>query len=208
MTERPAESSERPIRTQPPKRMSGPERRKRIIEAAEEVVAEFGVTGATTARIATAAGISEKSLYSHFASRRDILIAAMDDVFERSRMNWLLRTETDTLEHLRASGRLHWPASHEFVYPLYEFFAAPPEAGLRGELRARHQRSIELLAGIIEEGKAQGVIRADVDSEQTAWEIIGVYWAEDIAYMLGFDEFAPSGRSKTMLERILREIEV
>jgi hypothetical protein len=64
-----------------------------------------------------------------------------------------------------------------------------------------------LLAEIVERGKAEGVIRQDVDSEQTAWEIMGVYWAEDIAYMLGFDEFAPSGRSTTMLERILEEIQ-
>jgi AcrR family transcriptional regulator len=205
--ERSAEPITQLVQTQAPKRMSGPERRKRIIESAEEVVAQFGVTGATTARIAAAAGISEKSLYSHFPSRRDILIAAMDAVFERSRGSWLLHTEMDAIEHLRASSRLHWPSSHDFVYPLYEFFAAPPEAGLREELRARHQRSIELLAGIVEVGKAQGVIRADVDSEQTAWEIMGVYWAEDIAYMLGFDEFAPSGRSTKMLERILREIQ-
>jgi AcrR family transcriptional regulator len=200
-----AEPTVQPIR-QARNRMSGPARRKRIIEAAEEVVAQYGVMGATTARIAAAAGISEKTLYWHFPSRRDILVAAMDDVFERSRENYLRRTDANALEHLRAASRSHWPASHEFVYPLYEFFAAPAEAGLRQELRARHEKSIELLAGIIEGGKAQGVIRADVDSEQTAWDIMGVYWAEDIAYLLGFDEYGSSGRSNTMLERILREI--
>ena len=56
------------------------------------------------------------------------------------------------------------------------------------------------------EGKAQGVIRPDVDAEQTAWEFFGVYWAEDVAYMIGSEEFATSGRSTLMLERILRDI--
>jgi AcrR family transcriptional regulator len=189
-----------------PRRMTGAERKKRIVEATVDIVARHGVQGATTARIAAAAGISEKSLYSYFASRRDILIAALDSVFERSRRGFLHRTKVDALEQLRESARLHWPSEPDFVYPLFEFFAAPAEAGLREELRVRHQTSVELLAGIVEEGKAQGTIRADADSEQTAWEIMGVYWAEDLAYMLGFDEFASSGRSTIMLERILREI--
>ena len=193
-------------RTKPSKRMTGPERKRRIIEATVAVVAQCGVQGATTARIAAAAGISEKTLYSHFASRTGMLAAALDSVFDRSRASFLCRTETDALEHLRSAARLHWPSEQEFVYPLHEFLAAPPEAGLREELRSRHQTSIELLIDIVQEGKAQGVIRPEVDPEQTAWEFLGVYWAEDVAYMLGFDEFASSGRSALMLERLLREI--
>ena len=189
-------------------RMTAAERKKRIVEAAEAVVAEYGVHGATTAHIAAAAGIAEKTLYSHFPSRRDILIAALDSVFERARDAFRGRTETDALEHLRAAARRHWPSGQEFVYPLFEFFAAPPEAGLREELRIRHQASVDFLVDIIEEGKAQGVIRPNVDAVQTAWEYFGVYWAEDVAYMIGFDEFASSGRSTVMLERILRDISV
>ena len=64
------------------------------------------------------------------------------------------------------------------------------------------------MVDIVEEGKAQGVIRPEVDSEQVGWEYFGVYWAEDIAYMIGFDDFGPSGRSTIMMERILREIAV
>jgi AcrR family transcriptional regulator len=192
--------------TKRPGRMTAAERKKQIVEATAAIVAEYGVHGATTARIAAASGIAEKTLYSHFPSRRDILIAAMDSIFERARDAFRSRTETNALEELRAAARRHWPSGQEFVHPLFEFFAAPPEAGLREELRIRHQASVDFLVDIVEEGKAQGVIRSDVDSEQTAWEYFGVYWAEDVAYMIGFDEFASSGRSTIMLERILRDI--
>lgn len=188
--------------------MTGAARKKYIVAAAEAMVAKHGVQGATTSRIAAAAGVAEKTLYSHFPSRRDILIAAMDAVWERARGAFVQPHEGNALEHLRAAARLHWPSKQEFVYPLYEFFAAPPQEDLRQELRARHETSIKLIVDIVEGGKAQGVIRADVDSEQTAWEFLGVYWAEDVAYMLGFDEFASSGRSTTMLERLLRDISV
>lgn len=186
--------------------MTGAQRRAQIVAVTEAIVAEYGVQGATTARIADAAGVSEKTLYLHFASRRDILIAALDAVFDRASDVFRRPAGSNALEHLREAVQRHWPSESEFVYPLFEFFAAPPEAGLRDELRTRHENSIKLLVDIVEEGKTQGVIRADVDSEQTAWEFLAVYWAEDVAYMLGFDEFAPSGRSAIMLERLLREI--
>ena len=190
----------------PSKRMTGAERKKRIVEATVEVVAEHGVQGATTARIAAAAGISEKTLYAHFASRREMLVAALDAVFELSRANFLRRVEGNALEHLRIAAKAHWPSEPEYVYPLFEFFASPPREGLRAELKSRNETSIGGLVDIVEQGKAQGVIRQDVDSEQVAWEMLSLYWAEDVAYMLGFDDFVSAGRSGLMLERILREI--
>ena len=176
------------------------------MDSAIALVAKYGVEGATTARIAAAAGISEKTLYSHFQSRKDILVAALDVVFERARDDLQQSEGTNVLERLRDAARRHGARGSQFVYPLFEFFASPPTAGLREELRIRHQASIDLVVSMIEEGKNQGVVRDDVDSEHTAWEFFGVYWAEDVAYMIGFDEFAESGRAVTMVERILRDI--
>jgi len=186
--------------------MTGAQRKQQIIEVTIDLVAEYGVEGTTTARIAAAAGVSEKTLYSHFASRKDILVASLDVVFERAREDLRLREGSNVLEHLRAAAKRHGTRRKEFVYPLFEFFAAPPTAGLREEVRVRHQASIDLGKGMIEEGKAQGTIRADVDSEFVAWEFFGVYWAEDVAFMIGFDEFSTSGRPVIMMERILRDI--
>ena len=187
-------------------RMTGPERRSVIIQATIDVVAERGVQGATTARIASASGISEKTLYSHFPSRRDMLIAALDAVFERAMVVVRERQDPNPIEHLRIAAQRHWPMEREFVHPLYEFFASSPQEDLRRELRVRHQAHVMVVAGIIDEGKAQGVVRPEVDSEQAAWEFYAVFWAEDIAFMIGFDDFGTSGRSVLMIERMLREI--
>ena len=96
----------------------------------------------------------------------------------------------------------------QFVHPLYEFFASSPQEDLRRELRARHQAHIDVVAEMIDEGKALGVVRPEVNSEQVAWEFYAVFWAEDIAFMIGFDDFGTSGRSAPMMERMLREISV
>jgi hypothetical protein len=93
-----------------------------------------------------------------------------------------------------------------FVHPLFEFLAAAPEAGLREALGERQLAVIESLAAIVEQGKSQGSVRADVDSEQVAWELHGIYWAEDISYLMGLKQFITSGRSARMLDTILDRI--
>ena len=186
--------------------MTGTQRKQLIVDMTIGLVGEHGVEGTSTARIASAAGVSEKTLYSHFASRKDILLAALDVVFERARDDLRPLEGANVLEHLRAAARRHGTRGKDFVYPLFEFFVAPPSAGLREEVRGRHQASIDIVTGMIDEGKTQGLIRPDVDSELAAWEFFGVYWAEDVAFMIGFDEFSASRRPVIMMERIIRDI--
>ncbi|HEY5527833.1 MAG TPA: TetR/AcrR family transcriptional regulator, partial [Thermoleophilia bacterium] len=55
-----------------PTRMTGAERKRQIVMVTLDLVATHGVPGTTTARIASAAGVSEKTLYKHFASRKEM----------------------------------------------------------------------------------------------------------------------------------------
>ncbi len=189
-----------------PRRMTGEERTKSIAKTTVDIVAQYGVRGATTARIAAAEGISEKALYKHFASRREILIAALDCLLERANRSLHDHKETNAIEYLRAAAHLHWPSEQEFAYPLFEFFACSPQEDLRREIKVRHRADMELISNIVEEGKTQGVIRPDVDPELAAWEFWAVCWAEDMAYMLGSDEFGPRDIASLMIERFLNSI--
>lgn len=185
-------------------RMTGPERKEQIVEKALDVIARYGLGRATTARIAAAAGISERTLYLHFASKRDLLVAALDKVFSETRKRSFMQDGTsDLLDRLRASGVSHRLAKGELVYPLFEFFASSPQENLRDELKLQHETSITLLITLIERGKTDGVVRPDVDSEQTAWDLMALYWAGDVAYMLGFE---PDERVEIMMERVINEI--
>jgi AcrR family transcriptional regulator len=194
------------------KRLSGAERKRQIIEVTMDVVAQYGVQGTTTSRIAAAAGVSEATLYRHFASRTEMLLAALDLVYERVFRVIRGADQENALDRLRAIGRLHSAIVSSkvdgYVYPLFEFVAAPPEVGLRDALAERERSSISALAAILEDGKSQGAIRPEIDTEQLAWELVGVYWSQDISYLMGLSEYATAERSSNMLERILKSISV
>lgn len=51
--------------------------REEILAAAEQVIRERGVTGATTRQIAQVAGCSEGSLYNHFANKQELIAHAV-----------------------------------------------------------------------------------------------------------------------------------
>jgi TetR/AcrR family transcriptional regulator len=185
-------------------------RRRQIAEITVDIVAEHGVEATTTSRIAEAAGVTQSALYRHFPNRNAILLAALDVLYERIHAVIRWSQEGTVLDRLRGIGRFHSDiVSSErstFVLPLFEFLAASPEAGLRESLRSHQTEVIKELADLIERGKADGSIRPDVDSEQFSWELHGVYWAEDVTYLMGLRHFITSGRSTTMLEHILERI--
>ncbi|MCK9518250.1 MAG: TetR/AcrR family transcriptional regulator [Dehalococcoidia bacterium] len=64
--------------------------RDRILAAATSLFHQYGQRGATTRRIAAAAGVNEVTLFRHFASKEGLLAAAIDRQSDRA------------LEYLRA----------------------------------------------------------------------------------------------------------
>ena len=194
--------------------MVAAERREQIIKVTLRVVARHGVQDATNARIAKAAGISEKMLYVHFGSRKKLLIAALNAAFDQAASVLDAGNETNAVDRLRAAGRAKWGTltrakdGNGFVYPLYEFLATPPEAGFRDHVLAKQQAVLDRFTEIIEQGIQEGTFRPDVDSTQVAWELLAIFMSQDLWYLSGFDESKSTGRSAVMLERLLRDSSV
>lgn len=191
-------------------RKSREERRTEIAAAALGIVGEYGVQGATMARIADAVGISGPALYKHFTGRDEILEAAMDLLLVRV-FSWLDSSKNpDALARLRELGTRHASmaaADYEgVVAPLFEFAAAGPRSHLTGQLAQRQRTTLNRFVSIIEEGRAQGTIRQDVDVQVTAWSLMGLSWIENLATLEGMDEFVGDGISSRMLDKILDDI--
>ena len=63
-------------------RLTAPERREQILEAAVTVFAERGYEGASTDVIARMAGISQPYLFRLFGTKRELIIATVKRCFE------------------------------------------------------------------------------------------------------------------------------
>ncbi len=78
--------------------------------------------------------------------------------------------------------------------------------GFVDRVREGNLGTVEALAAIVEEGKAQGRIRADVDAKRVAWRLLGFYWFEDVSSLMHLDEVVDEGISTEMLEDVLADI--
>jgi AcrR family transcriptional regulator len=191
-------------------RRSREERRAEIAAAALKIVGEYGVQGATMARIADEVGISGPALYKHFSGRAEILEAAMDLLLVRV-VSWLdSSTNPNALERLRELGARHAStiaADYEgVVAPLFEFAAAGPRSHLSGQLAHRQRAALQRFVSIVREGQAQGTIRPDIDVQVVAWSLMGLTWIENLAALEGMEEFVTEGVSAGMLDWILTAI--
>lgn len=65
-------------RNQPRKRLPAEERRRQLLETASALFAERGYARTTTAELARAAGVTEPVIYRHFASKRDLFAALIE----------------------------------------------------------------------------------------------------------------------------------
>ncbi len=191
------------------RRVSTADRRDRIVAVTLRLVADEGIEGATTAKIAAAAGVSEGTLYRMFGNKRGILLAAVERVHQNFLRLMEAARKDDPLETLEELGRLHTESMvsagvDHFIAPLFAFMTAPAHMGLREAMAKGQQRIIDTYAEILESGKATGLISPAADARQAAWMIAAVLWAEDLTSLVGMPGFVLEGRSKKGLEAVLR----
>jgi AcrR family transcriptional regulator len=186
-------------------------RKKKIIEAAVHVIAEHGVTGMTVNRVAALVGMTAPALYFYFSSRRELLLAAMDEVIDRIRESRTTASDENVVERLRQMGANHMylvSTQEQVAAAFLEFICAPPGEDLREELGARQLMLADELAEIVKQGQAQGTIRRELDPHQVAWAYVSRAWAVHIGHMMGIAEQFNSTRATWILDTLIDAISV
>jgi AcrR family transcriptional regulator len=159
-------------------RLPAAERRQALIETAIKVFSEGSYHGTTTSEIAKAAGVSEPILYRHFASKRDLYLAALDHVWTQMRAQWEKAiAKTDNVrEAFEAIGKGH-VSVHDCKFRMAELWVqalgeAAEDPELKKHLR-HHMREVhDFMAALIREGQAQGVLHPDRDADAEAWTFL------------------------------------
>ena len=156
-------------------RMAAADRRRHLIETAIRLFTEGSYHGTTTSEIARAAGVSEPILYRHFASKRDLYLAALEDVWSRTRETWQRKLEEtqDACAAIEAIGKGHVTIRSPKLQLAELWVQALSEASedpvLRRHLR-RHMREVhDFVADLVRRGQKEGAIAANRDPDAEAW---------------------------------------
>ncbi len=132
--------------------------RERLLEAARAVFARRGFAAASLDEVAEEAGLTKGAVYSNFANKEDVVLAVLDDSFDRRMDEVLSRVDLDgTLEEqAHVGGALFMAISEEerwldlLSFDFVTYAARNPEFGAR--LAARHRESLAAIADVMIEG--------------------------------------------------------
>ena len=97
-------------------------------------------------------------------------------------------------------------AQPSYAVPLFDFIAASSEEGLHDVLEEKETEATRQLAAIIDQAKRQGTVKQSVDSEETAWMLVGCAWAEETAYLMNIELFHERTLAWRMAGLILDQI--
>jgi AcrR family transcriptional regulator len=181
-------------------RLTGPERKRAVVETACKVFAKGSYHGSTTAQIARETGVTEPVLYRHFASKRELYLACLDTVWDQVRTLWekTLAREKDPAKWLKAIGKAYLEARSQARIVLVDLWIqalteATDDPEIRRALRRQVREVHDFVADVIRRSQAEGGIVAERDPDAEAWIFISLGLLSTIDHRLGSivgDDFA------------------
>src|SRR3954463_11539669 len=169
----------------------GADTRQRILAAAREVMLGKGLVRATTREIARAAGLSEGTLYNHFANKEELFLCTLNELpsgFVTLMRGLHERVGTETVPTVLSQVAASALEFYAEAVPMGASFFADPE------LLARHrellqqrgagpQRANEAVAAYLRAEQGIGRVRGDADPDAVAYMLLGalyqhVYWRQ------------------------------
>ena len=160
------------------KYLSAQERRAATVEAVVELAAEQNPSDITTTAIAQRMGLTQGALFRHFPTKDAILESVMDWVAERllARVDKAAASATSPMAALEAVFMAHidFVAEHPGVpRMLFGELQRPGDTLPKKMVQALIRRYGERLQNLLEAGKTQGELHAQLDIEAASVSFIG-----------------------------------
>lgn len=184
--------------TRPLRERQREERETLIIATAQEVFAELGYHDTSIDEIAARVGISKGTMYSHFASKEDLLGA----VFERELDSLIAQIEEISRADVPVRARLEqvllqaYTGTHGIHPRVLELHNLPGPARDVVKKRATLRRNIEvvtdLISELIEEGKLTGELEAAIPTSYMLAAFLNLASPRYYARLLEDEQLTPA----------------
>ncbi len=154
-------------------RLTAQERRASILAAARQEFSRVGYHGASTASIAREAGCSEPMLYKHFSGKQHLFTASLEEVggtveAEFHRLADQPGTVYDVIQALLPQ-LMSSPQYLEMLRLRKLAVAIADQPAVGDSLRRHNERHLDRTRTMLDRGKAEGIVRPEVEAEYVAW---------------------------------------
>ena len=165
------------------------ERQELILQAAEQVFTEKGYYDISLDEIARRVGIGTATIYSHFSSKEDLMVAA---IFERALKKVTLHVQEIAAQSQNAREKLtrlfQFLISDEFFLRRAQLFYSlgnSPEAQKalnerQGSISENARIFSDTLAAVLEQGKTSGEFRQDIATATMLKAFISLVRAQNV----------------------------
>jgi AcrR family transcriptional regulator len=161
-------------------RLSAEERKAAVLDTACGIFSTGSYRGTTTAEIARQAGVTEPVLYRHFASKRDLYLAVLDESWSRLRAVWqeAVDGEPDPRFWVAAMGRAYFaiedPKLRCAELWMQALTEASDDAEIRRFLRKQMREVHDFVSDVITRSQEAGGIFPDRDPSAEAWIFVSI----------------------------------
>ncbi len=158
-------------------RRAGDDKRQRILKSAIKVFSQKGFFNSKVSEVARQAGVADGTIYLYFRNKDDILISLfeekMGEIVENIRRR--LAEEKGALARLRAyiGGHMDLLNTESGLLEVLQVELRQSNKFLKDYIPVKFLEYLDVLSGILEEGKTEGVFRADLNTTLTRRAIFG-----------------------------------
>lgn len=170
-------------------------RKDKLVISAIEIIDELGIQGLSTREIAKRQNISDATLFRHFKSKNDLLIAILDfftkfdeDIFQTAIIKNLKPFEAITF--IMGSVAEYYENYPAITAVTQMLDVLRYESGLTDKVREIFDRRLNMIVQLIDKAKEAGELKSDFDSENLALLITGTFREICLMWRIHGKEFA------------------
>jgi AcrR family transcriptional regulator len=184
-------------------------RQEQIKQAVLEIIYSDGLKNLSTRNLAKQIGMSEGSIFRHFKTKQDIILAIISDV-QVEFIGQLRKIATSATEPV---SRLHEYLCATVKYLtinkgitmlLFSEASHNNDTGLKNQLQQVFNQQKQLVSKIILDGIAIGIWNENVSVEDVAMLYIGIPVSLNIELVLSGGEFHPDNFCNRMMQLLLK----
>ncbi len=163
--------------------------KEKIILAGAEIIVKEGIRKFTAKNIGNKVGITDAAIYKHFSSLDEIIVEIINRYISKcsQSVDRAVGMELSTEETLKQVMREHIKVLEETkgAVPILCFEFSRSGNKKFFEILHNFVKSYkEKLSKILEKGQEEGIVREDIDPQETAMLFVGLIQAKVFAYVM------------------------